>query len=167
MKSTTIIRKWLYTAYKSHGSDLASAETNTFIAKDPEDAQKKVLKIIEPHLGISFEGQKWEQIGFDYTIRQSPSIPDQKRWTINLYEKTKVKQSFEQLVQMERNFQDKKWGIQNHAPYVFYGILGEEHGEVAKAINTDDIIGTLNELVQLAAVAQAFGEMLLRNHQDD
>ena len=35
----------------------------------------------------------------------------------------------------ERNRQDEKWGEQNHTPAVWAAIIGEEYGEVCKAIN--------------------------------
>lgn len=37
------------------------------------------------------------------------------------------------IKELER--QDKKWGEQNHHPSIWLGILGEEFGELAQAIN--------------------------------
>ena len=73
-------------------------------------------------------------------------------------------------VLQERLRQDKKWGEQNHAPFVWLGILMEEVGELSQALlqtafggdkggeqNIDD------ELVQVAAVALAMVECCHRN----
>lgn len=38
-------------------------------------------------------------------------------------------------VLMERKRQDEKWGEQNHNAYVWASIIGEEYGEMCKAIN--------------------------------
>lgn len=35
----------------------------------------------------------------------------------------------------ERKRQDEKWGEQNHSAYVWASIIGEEYGEMCKAIN--------------------------------
>jgi len=81
------------------------------------------------------------------------------------------------LVLAERRKQDAKWGQQNHEPAMWYAILGEEFGEVGKAICERDaelrrgaeIVAEVltenlrDELVQLAAVAVAFLESLERN----
>lgn len=63
-------------------------------------------------------------------------------------------------VSEERTFQDSKWGLQNHVPYVWLAILTEEVGEVAQEILRSDFAGkSLSayraELVQVAAVAVA------------
>jgi len=63
----------------------------------------------------------------------------------------------------ERDRQDEKWGEQNHVPLRWYAILGEEFGEVGKAINEHDLRQCREELVQVAAVAIAFVESLDRN----
>ena len=74
---------------------------------------------------------------------------------------------FEQIRE-ERERQDAKWGEQNHLPFVWCSILGEEVGEVNKAaleyyfanIPIDDY---KKELVQVAAVAVAMLECIERN----
>lgn len=76
----------------------------------------------------------------------------------------------------ERKRQDAKWGQQNHDPQYWTGILMEEVGELAEAINEtvfnngpDERAkgGYANmraEAVQVAAVAVAFVEMLDRRY---
>lgn len=73
----------------------------------------------------------------------------------------------------ERVRQDTKWGEQNHPPSLWYHILGEEFGEVGKALNklafgpvehTDQYLAEYREeLVQVAAVAVAMIECLDRH----
>lgn len=77
----------------------------------------------------------------------------------------------------ERERQDKKWGQQDHDPLEWYAILGEEFGEIGKALceraaelrSGYDIVASLkadqarDELIQLAAVAVAMLESLERN----
>jgi NTP pyrophosphatase (non-canonical NTP hydrolase) len=58
-------------------------------------------------------------------------------------------------VVLERESQDRKWGVQDHGPSKWGMILQEEVGEVAKAWLEDDIDGYRAELVQVAAVAIA------------
>ena len=76
--------------------------------------------------------------------------------------------SFEELVNLERQRQDDKWGEQNHSPFVWLAILGEEVGELQNAVlerihlrnqNTKSIS---SELIQIAAVAKAMLESLIR-----
>ena len=55
----------------------------------------------------------------------------------------------------ERRRQDEKWGEQNHGPFKWLAILGEEVGEANKAALEDDSAGYRNELIQVAAVAMA------------
>lgn len=79
-----------------------------------------------------------------------------------------------EMVAHERMLQDQKWGIQNHPPEKWVGILGEEYGEYCQAVNEtifdngaeakkkggrENMIG---ELVQVAAVAFAAIECLIR-----
>ena len=67
-------------------------------------------------------------------------------------------------VEQERNAQDAKWGEQNHPNLLWLGILGEEFGEVSKAlIEGDPIDHVREELVQVAAVCVAWLECLERN----
>lgn len=55
----------------------------------------------------------------------------------------------------ERIKQEKKWGQQNHEPLKWNAILGEEFGEVSKAILEKDIKNYREELIQVAAIAIA------------
>ena len=64
-------------------------------------------------------------------------------------------------VQLERAQQDQKWGEQNHSDTLWLAILGEEFGEVARAILQQDGDASGNvrdELIQVAAVAVAWVE---------
>lgn len=58
-------------------------------------------------------------------------------------------------VEAERIKQDSKWGEQNHEPFKWVAILGEEFGEVAKATLENDPHNYREELIQVAAVAVA------------
>lgn len=61
----------------------------------------------------------------------------------------------------ERKRQDAKWGSQRHLdPLLWNAILGEEVGEVSKAILEKDP-GLYDELIQVAAVATAWAEAIL------
>ncbi len=73
----------------------------------------------------------------------------------------------------ERLRQDKKWGEQNHDPFLYLTILGEEYGETCKAalelrFKTDPeteaerCAHLREEAVQTAAVALAIVECLDR-----
>jgi NTP pyrophosphatase (non-canonical NTP hydrolase) len=58
----------------------------------------------------------------------------------------------EVLAEMAR--QDAKWGDQRQLPSLkWIAILGEEYGEVCKAVLEEDRVGYRMELVQVAAVA--------------
>ena len=69
----------------------------------------------------------------------------------------------------ERIVQDKRWGTQDHDMADYYTILGEEFGEVGKAIceyklqRKVPIEQIRLELIQTAAVAIAMIESLDRN----
>ena len=68
----------------------------------------------------------------------------------------------------ERKNQDAKWGEQNHEPYKWMAILGEEVGESNKAVLENDFgNGSLDdyrkEMIQVAAVAIAAIESFDRN----
>jgi len=70
------------------------------------------------------------------------------------------------LIEQERELQDKKWGIQNHAPEYWLGILGEEFGEVCKAVIEKDTVNHIcEELIQVAAVATAFAQCIRKNER--
>lgn len=76
-------------------------------------------------------------------------------------------------VEFERERQDQKWGEQNHDPFAYLAILGEEVGEANKAAiearvwraadwDVTKLTDYRNELVQVAAVAVAAIECLDR-----
>jgi NTP pyrophosphatase (non-canonical NTP hydrolase) len=76
----------------------------------------------------------------------------------------------------ERKRQDKKWGEQNHNPFIYLGILMEEVGELAQAILETQFGGShggwdkvRTEAIHCAAVSIAIIECLDRNtwRQDD
>lgn len=76
----------------------------------------------------------------------------------------------------ERVHQDKKWGEQNHNPYIYLTILLEEVGELAQAILQTQFGGDAGgwdnvrkEAVHTAAVALALLECLDRDNwrEDD
>lgn len=87
----------------------------------------------------------------------------------------KVQDNVIKKVKQERARQDQKWGEQNHPPFLWTSILGEEYGELCQAINetifdngpTERSKGGFEnmkkEAVQVAAVAIAFVECLERN----
>lgn len=67
------------------------------------------------------------------------------------------------LVLEERDRQDAKWGKQDHHDFVWNAILGEEKGEVEKALlehyHGDDFRERIKEeIIQVAAVAIAWLE---------
>lgn len=67
-------------------------------------------------------------------------------------------------IRSERQRQEKKWGQQNHDMADYYTILGEEFGEVGKAICEHKLqcmapaMRIRNELIHTAAVAVAMVE---------
>ena len=68
-------------------------------------------------------------------------------------------------VAFERMRQDERWGEQNHEDFVWGAILGEEVGEVSRAMLEDRFGAGSNlrdELVQVAAVAIAWIECIDR-----
>lgn len=77
-----------------------------------------------------------------------------------------------EAIRIERERQDKKWGVQNHNLMTWLGILAEEFGEAAKEINEfhfrdawlEDVRA---ELVQTAAVAVAMVEYIDRHSVKD
>jgi NTP pyrophosphatase (non-canonical NTP hydrolase) len=72
---------------------------------------------------------------------------------------------------LEEQYQQiKKWGEQNHHPFVYQNILVEEVGEVSQAILQTEFEDTgknywdvIEELDQVMAVAQSMKESILRN----
>ena len=73
------------------------------------------------------------------------------------------------LIKEERQFQNEKWGEQNHDDYRWLAILTEEVGELAQAILHDEFGGraagtAVAELVQVAAVAVQWLECMDRRY---
>jgi NTP pyrophosphatase (non-canonical NTP hydrolase) len=62
----------------------------------------------------------------------------------------------------ERGRQDAKWGEQNHDPAYWLAILGEEFGEVCKAVCEGKQDEYREELVHVAAVAVSMIECDIR-----
>lgn len=71
------------------------------------------------------------------------------------------------MVKNECERQEKLWGKQTHSPYVWLGILLEEVGEVAAAINDNDFEQAGTELIQCAAVIMTWlmSELEETNHE--
>lgn len=65
-----------------------------------------------------------------------------------------TKDAFNQLIQIERNAQDEKWGEQRHTDEKWLTILLEEIGEAAKAVLEENDEALLVEVVQVAAVLE-------------
>ena len=65
-----------------------------------------------------------------------------------------TKDAFNNLIQIERNAQDEKWGEQHHSDEKWLTILMEEVGEAAKAVLEENDEALLVEVVQIAAVLQ-------------
>lgn len=69
-------------------------------------------------------------------------------------------------INLERDRQDNKWGVQKHDPFTWMTVLGEEYGEACQAslqahfgINKS-LDNYREELIQVAAVAVAAIECL-------
>jgi len=82
------------------------------------------------------------------------------------------KDTFDNLVQTERLRQDYKWVEQNHDPFIWLAILGEEYGELQKAVLEKHFCELYPisqsekvevELIHVAAVAKAMYESGKRN----
>ena len=67
-----------------------------------------------------------------------------------------TKEAFNDLIQIERNAQDEKWGQQRHSDEKWLTIILEELGEAAKAVLEENEEGLLEETVQVAALLQAW-----------
>jgi len=65
-----------------------------------------------------------------------------------------TKEGFNNLIQIEREAQDEKWGEQRHSDEKWLAILLEELGEVSAAVLEKNEEGLLEETVQVAAVLQ-------------
>ena len=61
-------------------------------------------------------------------------------------------------VELEQERQIAKWGKQDHDAYFWYAILGEEFGEIGKALNERDFEHASEELIQVAAVCLSWLE---------
>ena len=74
-----------------------------------------------------------------------------------------------QDIHKERDRQDRKWGEQNHHPFVWLAILGEEYGESCKAALEFpvDYSNYRKELIEVAAVAIAAIESLDRQEDKE
>ena len=77
-------------------------------------------------------------------------------------------------INAERDRQEAKWGRQDHTPEVWLSILGEEFGEVCKAVceasfpgyeTTGDWSQYRKELIHVAAVAAAMAECFDRREE--
>ena len=73
--------------------------------------------------------------------------------------------NFQELLEEERKRQEQKWGLQHHNDGLWMLILIEEVGEAGKAALEDGNL--VNELVQVAAVAQAWAEQLMNDEKSD
>ncbi|MDE0401287.1 MAG: hypothetical protein OXL96_26110 [Candidatus Poribacteria bacterium] len=67
-----------------------------------------------------------------------------------------TKEGFNNLIQIEREAQDEKWGEQRHSDEKWLAILLEELGEVSVAVLEKNEAGLLEETVQVAAVLQSW-----------
>lgn len=78
-----------------------------------------------------------------------------------------------QRIREERKHQDEKWGEQNHHPYKWLAVIGEEKGEADKAALEADWRQDQNyddyekELIELAACAIAAIECRERNKETE
>ena len=63
---------------------------------------------------------------------------------------------YEGFITAERKHQDEKHGVHDHSDCVWLAILNSEVGEVANALLNDDRDNMIKELVQSAAVAEAW-----------
>ena len=68
-------------------------------------------------------------------------------------------------IREERKRQDKKFGEQHHSLPVWNLILGEERGEVERAILDHDVEQARTELIEVAAVAVAMIQSIDRRFE--
>jgi NTP pyrophosphatase (non-canonical NTP hydrolase) len=82
--------------------------------------------------------------------------------------KAAFRELWEEKLAGERKRQDEKWGEQNHNKTTWLSILGEEFGEVCRAVNESDNSALsaeriTKELIHTAAVCQVMWESGIRN----
>lgn len=70
-------------------------------------------------------------------------------------------------VHNERDRQEELWGEQDHHPERWLSILGEEFGEVCKAVGENEPEEYRTELIQVAAVAVSMVECYDRKVKND
>ena len=70
------------------------------------------------------------------------------------------------MVVSEDVAQREKWGEQIHDAHVWNTILGEEVGELARAILTDNIVGIEKEATQAATVALKIAYMARKAREE-
>ena len=63
-------------------------------------------------------------------------------------------------VKKERLRQLSKWGLQNHEPLFWLGVITEENGEIAKAMIEGDMEQAKKEAIECAACCIAFVQNL-------
>lgn len=73
---------------------------------------------------------------------------------------------FRTAVSKERERQLDKWGQQSHDAPIWFAILSEEVGEVAKAILENNADECMDELVQIVAVIETWVESLEQEPSD-
>lgn len=66
-----------------------------------------------------------------------------------------------ELVRAEREDQTAKWGPSCHEPAVWLAILGRQIGHYSAMVLDDDSIQSVEELIQIAAVAVAAAEDII------
>ena len=71
------------------------------------------------------------------------------------------------IIESERDYQDKLWGVQNHLPEHWVTILMKEVGEAAKAVLENSSSEYIDEMTQVAAVAVAALECYSRNEETE
>lgn len=71
----------------------------------------------------------------------------------------KTQRAFMDAVLMERRRQNRKWGRHHFTADALARVLGEEFGEVCRAINDGDKANLAEELVQVAAVCLKYAEL--------
>lgn len=164
------------------------------ILKENKNEPKEYIAwdIVEPHEHQAYinHGQTLEQLAergglswyemycllLDQKFDEIPTNWDEQRYKkcvmriVDLENDTKNKTQIIHDVFSERARQDKKWGEQNHTAYVWASIIGEEYGELCKAINEFGFNPTPNterdiytEAVQTMASCMAMLECMIRS----